>query len=166
MRWQSCHRKWQHIRTMSLPYLSIHEWAFIGSSRAIEKREHQINQTKTIITYQNTYKHKNHARNSPSILHMPSRSKSLTKHTVCRKHYNAIEHGKYLSIYLSVRNVGPKNREIEAHINRNEYSIVLQSLEKIIATYSNSIFEQYFMFIGLYFYMSLHITEIKQNTRE
>lgn len=69
------------------------------------------------------------------------------------------------NVYLSVRNVcDQKNRAIEAYTNRYEApaSIELQSLAKIIATYDNSIFKQYFMFIGLYFYMSLHITEIKQ----
>lgn len=81
-------------------HLSIHGWSFIGSSRAIEKREHRINQTKTIIIYQNTYKHKNHARNalcSYSICHLTFEL-PLKKHTVCRRHYTAIEHGKCLSI--------------------------------------------------------------------
>lgn len=93
---------YSHNVTAMSHSLAIHEWAFIGSSRAIEKREHQINQTKTIIIYQNTYKHKNHARNSPLVLHMPSHTHTLEAtggaYGPCRRHYTATEHGKCLFI--------------------------------------------------------------------
>lgn len=161
--------KWQPIRTMSLPCLFIHEWAFIGSSRAIEKREHQINQTKPIIIYRNTYEHKNQARNSsPFVLHMPIDSRiHWQKKNLCglqKAFYCNRKHGKCLPMCKECTR--PQNRAIEANIRMDAthtHSIELQSLAKIIATYGHSIFKHYFMLIGLYFYMSLHITEIKQS---